>query len=516
MRPTTAFHSPRDSFLLPLARFRTFVWMIPASLLWLMPPADGGESLPPLDAATGTPEKSPHLRVASNGEDAPRERFHDHPGLLGTAEGGATTGWEQLAERGWFSLARQAADNAPARRVVAEAVRAVDEANRRRTSWLEQTKRWRLVWHRSETGVASSQADRLVALGSQHGLHLVSLASGQPVWGDGPGGGGPLFPRLRPAMQSTPFRPSHPGPVVIAASRLVGLVDRPLAGSSLGPLLAVLDLAPAAEGRLVWTHELPSNLVPSAAGLTATASACYLAWPDADAGTLELISLAVADGGLRWRRTWPLVAGFEKHLKQPVLVASVQHLVVVALPGGVLVALAADTGSERWRMKLPAMDAAAGSEGIIDILATTADKLLVLRRPAAGGSGIPEIYRLCLLSGTVSKPYRPTADSLAMAGDNPACGPPLVRGGHVLWPVSQSSAAPAQWLLVCRLPIEDSATEPSPAACQLTEILAEPLPKPPAAGRAARSRRLVVRVGDGLWCLEPAVEEPGTVQSDPS
>ncbi|MEY3032121.1 MAG: hypothetical protein RLZZ622_596, partial [Planctomycetota bacterium] len=30
------------------------------------------------------------------------------------------------------------------------------------------------------------------------------------------------------------------------------------------------------------------------------------------------------------------------------------------------------------------------------------------------------------------------------------------------------------------------------------------------------SRRLVVNVGEGLWCLEPAVEEPDTVQSDPS
>jgi hypothetical protein len=453
-----------------------FVWMVPAGLLWLGP--------------------------------------------LIAAEGNPASGWEQLLEQGWFSQARQAADTEAARRAVAEAVSAVDEANRGRTAWLEQTDRWRLVWDRPEAGITSSQTDRLVALGSQHGLHLVRLATGQPVWGDGPGGGGPLFPRLRPAMQSTPFRPGRPGPVTIAASRLVGLVDRPLAGSGLGPLLAVLDLAPAAEGRLAWTYELPSALPLPAAGLAATASACFVAWPDPATGTLELISLAAADGGLRWRRSWPLAAGFEKHLKSPVLVASVQHLVVVALPGGELVALTADTGNECWRVTLPAMTAAAASEGVIDALATTADALVVLRRPTAGGPGLPEINRLSLLSGNASAVCRPTVVGLVTATDEPAFGLPLLRGGHVLWPVSRSPAEPAGWLLVCRLPVKDSANDaPAPvltAVCRLTEIIPKTPAEPPAADRAAGSRQLVVNAGEGLWCLEPAVEEPDTVQSDPS
>jgi hypothetical protein len=441
-------------------------------------------------------------------------------GPLIAAEGNPAAGWEQLLEQGWFSQARQVADTEAARRAVAEAVRAVDEANRGRTAWIEQADRWRLVWDRPEAGITSAQADRMVALGSQHGLHLVRLATGQPVWGDSPGGGGPLFPRLRPAMQFAPLRPGRPGPVTIAAGRLIGLVDRPLAGSGLGPLLAVLDLAPAAEGRLAWTCELPSGLPLPAAGLTATASACYVAWPDPAAGTLELISLAAADGGLRWRRSWPLAAGFEKHLKSPVLVASVQHLVVVAPPGGELVALTADTGNECWRVTLPAMAAATASEGVIDALAATGDALVVLRRPTAGGPGLPEIDRLSLVSGNASAACRPTVVGLVKAADEPAYGPPLVRGGHVLWPVSRSPAEPARWLLVCRLPVKDSATDASApvlrAVCRLTEIITEPPVEPPVADRMAGSRRLVVNVGEGLWCLEPAVEEPDTVQSDPS
>jgi len=439
-------------------------------------------------------------------------------GPLIAAEENRAAGWEQLVERGWFSLAQQAADTNAARRTVAEAVQAVDEANRRRTAWFEQTDRWRLVWDRPETGITWSQADRVVAVGSQHGLHLLSLATGQPVWGDGPGGGGPLFPRLRPMMQSTPYRPARSGPVTIAASRLVGLVDRPLAGSMLGPLLAVLDLAPAAEGRLAWTYELPSGLPLPAAGLTATASACYVAWPDPAAGTLELVSLAVADGGLRWQCSVPFPDGVASSADHSVLVACVQHLVVVALPGGLLVALTADTGSECWQTMLPAVDGPATSGLTIDALAATADGLVVLRRPAAGGPGLPEIDRLSLLSGNASAPCRPRAVGLATAAEELAYGPPLVCGGHVLWPVSRSPAEPAQWLLVCWLPVEDSVTDASTpaltAACRLTEIIAEPPGKPPVVDRVAGSQLLVVQSGQGLWCLEPAGEEPGTVQSD--
>lgn len=429
----------------------------------------------------------------------------------------AAADWRHLLERGWFSLARQAAATEAARRTVAETVMAVDQASRQRTAWIEQADRWRLVWKQPEVAATVSQTDRLAAWGSRYGLHLVSLAAGRPLWGGGPAGGGPLFPRLRPVMQTDLPQPGRPGPVALAAGRLVGLVDRLVAGSSAGPLLAALDLAPAAEGRLVWARELDPNLPPAAAGLAVTSAACFVAWPDATAATLELISLAAVDGGLQWRRSLSLPAGFDRQQDGPVLVTCAQHLLVVALPGGLLVGVAADTGSECWRTTLPAGDDTAAGL-IIDGLTATADGLVVLRRQAAGRSGQPEICRLSLLDGQPAEQFRPLADLQAAAEDATVYGLPLVRGGHVIWPTRQPSAEAAARLLICRLPVGPTAAagaqEPPPLGSRFADIVAGGPTEPAVADKVASSRRLVVNAGEGLWCLEPTGREPATVQSE--
>lgn len=462
--------------MLPFSCSTMFRWLLTATLLWLQLP-------PPVAAAEVSPAGD----------------------------------WQHLLERGWFSLARQAADTEAARQIIAKTARAVDEARRTRTLWLEQTGRWRLAWKRPAATASVSQTEREVAWGSRHGLQLVSLATGRPVWGDGAVGGGPLFPRLRPAMQAELPLPGRAGPVALAAGRLVGLVDRSLAGSSAGPILAALDLAPAAEGRLVWIHELAPDLPLAAAGLAVTSADCFVAWPAADAARLELISLAAADGGLQWRRSVPLPAGFDRQLDGPVRLACVQHLVVVALPGGWLVGLAADTGRENWRTTLPTGDDTV-AELTIDGLTATADGLLVLRRPAAGRSGQPEICRRSLLDGRPVEQFRPLPDLAVAAGDASVYGPPLVRGGHVIWPARQPLADAATRLLICQLPVGPTAAagaqKPPPLDGRLADIVAEQPAEPAAAARELSSRRLVVNAGQGLWCLEPAGEEPATVQSN--
>ncbi len=475
-RPATAIHLLWGPCLLPLARSRTSLWYPAARLLWLMPLA-----------------------------------------LLGATEGSIAADWQQLREKAWFSRGRQAADTEAARQAIDDSVIAADQDDRQRTAWLEQTDRWRLAWEQPGVTATAVQADRLVAWGSRHGLELVALTTGRPAWGAGPAGGGPLFPRLRPAMRTAPHRPGQSGPVAIAAGRLVGLIDRPSAGVAAGPLLVALDLAPAAEGRLIWTRQLEPASSPAAAGVAATSSGCFAAWPDVARATLELISLAAADGGLRWRCSVPFPAGIDRPAAEPVRVACVQHLVVVALPTGLLVGLTMDSGRECWRTTLPGAKGKAADRLTIDALATTADRLIVLRRPEADRPGCPEVCRLDLLSGRLLERCRPTAVHPAAAAGKLVYGPPLVRGGHVIWPVVRPPAAAAGQLMICRLTAENSPATGATAEpiCHLADIVAEPTGGPSPTTETTTARRLVVATGEGLWCLEPVAGEAATVQSKP-
>jgi len=472
-RPATAIHLHWGPCLQPLARLRTVLWYVVASLLWV--------------AAMGLP---------------------------GATEESTAADWQQLQEKGWFSRGRQAAKTEAARQAIDDSVTAVDQADRQRTAWLEQTDRWQPAWEQPGVTATAVQTDRLVAWGSRHGLELVALTTGRPAWGAGPAGGGPLFPRLRPAMRTAPHRPGQAGPVAIAAGRLVGLIDRPSTVAG-GPLLVALDLAPAAEGRLIWTRQLEPASPPVAAGVAATASVCFAAWPDGGRARLELISLAAADGGLRWRCSVPLPAGIDQPAAGPVRVACVQHLVVVALPTGLLVGLTADSGRECWRTTLPGAGGKPADQLSIDALATTADRLIVLRRPEADRAGCPEICRLDLLSGRLLEQCRPTAVRQAAAADRLAYGPPLVRGGHVIWPVGRPPAAVAGQLMICRLTAGNPTATGVTAQpiCHLADIVAESASGPSLTTETTAARRLVVTTGQGLWCLEPVAGAAATVQS---
>lgn len=408
-----------------------------------------------------------------------------------------TADWARLCDCGWFSRARAAADSAAGRAEIAASITAVDAANCRRSAVVAEADRWQIAWAGPAAVTSFAQTDRWIACGSGHGFDLLNLATGRPVWGGGAAGGGPLFPRLPPAVRQTATGPVTTGPVTLAAARLIGVVDLPVAGDGGRPMLAALDLAAAAEGRLIWTRRLPWQVAPTAVGLTATDSCCYVASSDPPSGVINLLALAIADGSLLWRRALQVTNATEAAFGPP-RVARVQHLLVVATADGLLIGLDADNGDDCWQRQLPADREVLAQGWRLDTLAATADRLAVLRRPA-GGAGLPEIGEIDPLDGRLLTRETVGVDA-PPAGDlgSLGYGRPVVCGGCAVWPVVPEAGRQPPSLLIGRLPLAGGMPG---AAARLV-----PVTKIQAAAVGSSGLRLGIGLGERLWCLEP---EPG-------
>ena len=403
-----------------------------------------------------------------------------------------------LLEQGWFSRARQLAATAAERTEIAAAIAAVDAANGERSAAVANTSRWQVAWNRSGAVAGPVAVDRCVAGLSSGGIDLFAVDTGRRVWGAGPDGGGPLFPRLPPPLRQSLPGPGAAGSIAVAAGRLFGLIDPPMPGRG-GLLLVAIDLAPAAEGRVAWTKRLAPGTLAAPAGLAATADSCFVATVDPAGQGVGLLAVAAADGGVRWQQSWSLPVPDQR--ADPVIVTPLQHLVTVAPGGGMLVGVEAASGRRQWQSRLPAVAADSSPADRTDAVAATADRLVVIRRPA-GRPGPPKLMLVDPLDG------RPAGGWLQPAVDAAGLdfGPPVVRWATVVWPVLGDAARPPPTVLIADLP--PAAASPSEAATFTARLV--PVVDRPAAAPAARPRgpRLVVRAQERFWGLEPGTVAP--------
>ncbi len=422
--------------------------------------------------------------------------------------------WAGLAERGWFGLAAREAQTDLDRRRVSALSQAVSEDRCRQSAWLAEAAGWRVLWNRAAVGTPAVESGGRIAWAGPRGLALAEADTGTPSWGSDADDRQPLFPRQAGVRETAFARPPQVGPVAVAASRLFGVMALPSRAAQAGLTMVACDLAEAAEGRLLWLAEVSASACsPEAVGLAADVADCVVVLAAADAAAAEVVVRGSVAGDVRWRssvsrfRTRTLVPSA---VQRPV-VAICQHLVVVALPSGQLVALDRTAGQVIWQQS-GLVAPAATAPGTIDALADGGDRLLVLCRPAAG---LPEIMSLALSDGSLLGRTQLSLAAFAakrLPGETAELariGPATVAGGHGVWPVEATDEAALQQLLIA--PLVPERTFPGQQAAAVP-ISAKLVPVGAAEQRASprvpesepsQTRRLAVVAGGRLWCLAP-------------
>ena len=422
----------------------------------------------------------------------------------------------RFCERAWFERAHAAAGTDAARRQVARLAAAVREESLQRSAWLDEVDCLEVAWSRPADRVSATRPAGCFAWADQAGFHVVDAATGRPVWGGGVSGQPPLFPRNHGLESTALVRDTAAGPVAFAAGRLLGVVSLRMAGPVSSQLVA-LDLAPAAEGRLIWCQPFAKPLVLSDVGMVADASLCVVVHAADEPGIL-VRALDVSDGRLVWQQTVP--TGQPTSVRNRSLVAIYQHLLVLVLPTGQLIGLDRADGRTVWQRD-DLRDLISSSPGMVaDAVAGCADRLVVLLRPAAG---MPEVMhfsgadgsllgrsQLVLESGVASASTASdiTVEMRRAEGRGAAwLGPPTVLAGRAVWPANPIAGSPPAWLLVSDLAsgIMPFTRQEAPAtvSASLRPINEQPdADMPPLSGLSGQ--RLGVLAGGRLWCLAPS------------
>lgn len=313
------------------------------------------------------------------------------PALLIVSAASAATP-AALVERGWFTSAREAAATPAERRHIDEAVAAVAAISEQQADRIESVARWGMRWSRPLAAASPRPVvgNGFVAWCDPRGLNLVRLIDGEPPWGERGHRETLLLPdRTDPALAGVDVGCCPPA---LAAGRLFAVLHLPDSAGKAEASVVAIDLAAAAEGRLIWMRPLgvlEDGPLPKefAVALAADDSCCLVAGMDPEEGGF-LAAHDARDGRPLWRQALPgrsrgaislpvatVPDSRDQGLGRPEgHAAIVQHLAVTATPSGDLRGFASDTGEPVWTRSdtLPEGWRVARLEAAADAVALTA------------------------------------------------------------------------------------------------------------------------------------------------
>lgn len=422
-----------------------------------------------------------------------------------------------FCERAWFERAFAVAETDALRRQVARLAAAAVEAELRRSAWLDDVESLAVSWFRAADSVPPNQLSRWFIWADQSGFHVVNRTDGRPVWGGGASERLPLFPRNHGLEGTALVRDTRIGSVVAGAGRLVGLVSLPLVGQVSCQLVA-LDLAPAAEGRLIWCRPITELTSVATAGLVADSSLCVAVSSPVNS-KVWVSAVDARNGRILWQHALP-ASDVSSEAKRPSVVIC-QQFVVLMLPTGRLIALDRSNGNPVWQQDDLGHMISSSFGMKADVLVSCVDRLVVLLRPAGG---MPKLVHVAITDGSLlgqsqlvlaqGSAAESTARDTSMEtnkeymSDKALLGRPTVLNGRAVWPVGQVAGSPPRSLLISRLLTEDvpfiQQEVPLTMVARLRQIKAQPEESAPVL--LGRSRqRLGLLAGGRFWCLSPGM-----------
>ena len=428
--------------------------------------------------------------------------------------------WVDFGECGWFTKARTVARSQAARDAVDRLVQEGDQSRQAKSVWLEDVDALTVCWSRRIGVTSMAESGRLVSWSSPYGIHLVSRADGSPPWAGVRRNDCSVFPRLPSESYSENawLTLKESGHLVVAASRLFSVLTVPSQSGGMGTQLIALDVGSNAQGRLLWSEGIQGNEI----GLAADATCCVSAAMVEAEETLFVCSRDASDGRIVWERQLAdmhpksdraATPGQLNHFKFPA-VHLVQHLVVIMMPSGRLIAIDKKTGVVSWERESVRAEYPPKVLVYENGMASTSDSLLVFvqRRDERGPPGCCTVS---LADGSCLKTWWAIPSDLE---DQSECVgqqwlAPSVFSGHIVWPAVSATGNMLSHVLV------SSVTEPSADLKDFAErdrdvSIVDIYPEKKQMNQESVGRqsdesyhRIVIQASGSIWCLAAVLPE---------
>jgi len=428
--------------------------------------------------------------------------------------------WVDFGERGWFTKARTVARSRAARDAVDRLVQKTDQSRQAKSVWLEDVDALTVCWSRRIGVTSMAESGRLVSWSSPYGIHLVSRADGSPPWAGVRRNDCSVFPRLPSESYSENawLTLKESGHLVVAASRLFSVLTVPSQSGGMGTQLVALDVGSNAQGRLLWSEGIQGNEI----GLAADASCCVSAAMVEAEETLFVCSRDASDGRIIWERQFAgmhpksdhaVTRGQPDHFRFPA-VHLVQHLVVIMVPSGKLIAIDKNTGAVSWERE--SVQAEYPREILVyeNGMASTSDSLLVFvqRRDERG---TPGCCTVSLKNGSCLKTWWAIPSGLQSQSEfiGQQWLAPSVFSGHVVWPAVSAAGNMLSHVLVSSV-TESSAKSQGVADRDRDVSIVDIYPEKQQINKESVGRqsdeshhRIVIQASGSMWCLAAVLPE---------
>ena len=428
--------------------------------------------------------------------------------------------WVDFGERGWFTKARTVARSRAARDAVDRLVQKTDQSRQAKSVWLEDVDALTVCWSRRIGVTSMAESGSLVSWSSPYGIHLVSRADGSPPWAGVRRNDCSVFPRLPSESYSENawLTLKESGHLVVAASRLFSVLTVPSQGGGMGTQLVALDVGSNAQGRLLWSEGIQGNEI----GLAADATCCVSAAMVEAEETLFVCSRDASDGRIVWERQLAgmhpksaaaATPGQLDHFRFPA-VHLVQHLVVIMMPGGKLIAIDKNTGAVSWQRESIRAEYSPKVLVYENGMASTSDSLLVFvqRRDERG---LPGCCAVSLADGSCLKTWWAIPSGLEDQSEfvRQQWLAPSVFSGHIVWPAVSATGNRLSHVLV------SSVTESSAGVKNLAErdhdvSIVDIYPEKQQINKESVGRqsdesyhRIVIQASGSIWCLAAVLPE---------